>query len=84
MVLFILTRAGYEEMRPMISTSAVWVNAQVLSNAEVNDLRVNGVDLTCFTNPLDPHNADDLQMAIGTISEHHPEERIWVETQSAV
>jgi hypothetical protein len=83
MVLFILTRGGYEEMRPMISVSTVWVNARVLSDAEVNELRSNGVDLTCFTYELDLNDDDEIQSAIGTIALHHPKERIWVETQVA-
>jgi hypothetical protein len=80
MVLFILTRQGFEDVQSLVATSAVWVNCGVLSDAEISDLRSKGVDLTCFTRPLAELYGDATQSAIHTIAEHHPGQRIWVET----
>jgi hypothetical protein len=80
MVLFILTREGYEDVRSLVSTSAVWINRSVLSEAEIAELRSSGVDLSCFTEPIDGLNESEMQYAIDTIAEHHPGQRIWVET----
>jgi hypothetical protein len=80
MVLFILTREGYEDVRSLVPTSKVWVNIGVLSDTEIADLRCSGVDLTNFTRSLDDLYSGQLQLALHTIAEHHPGERIWVET----
>jgi hypothetical protein len=82
MVLFILTRDGYEDVWPLITTNAVWANHDVLSQAEISDLRASGVNLSTFSSRIDPDDDDAIQSAIVTIAEHHPGERIWIETQS--
>lgn len=75
MVLLIMTRAGFDDVRTLIapSSSPVWVNAGVLSDEEIGALRERGVDLSRFTMP------HDLEQAIDIIVEHHPGERIWAE-----
>ena len=84
MVLFTLTRAGFEEMRPLVTRAvAVWTNCGVLSDQEMNELRARGVDLTSFTKSVDPHDSAEIESAISIIAEHHPMERIWVETSAA-
>ena len=79
MVALILTRAGFEDMRPRIDVGrdAIWVNAGVLSASEIAKLRELGCDLSVFTNPLD---LSDLASDIDTVVEHHPNEVLWVET----
>ena len=84
MVIFVLTRGGFEEMRGLINSArpAVWVNAEVLSTAEILTLCDNGIDLSNFTSPIDPEDEERIFRALATIGEHHPGERIWVETQA--
>ena len=81
MVLFVLTRAGYADVERLSHGPAVpvWINAGVLDEGEVAALRGSGVDLTRFTNPIDPTNEDQVAQAIETIRLHHPGERIWME-----
>ena len=79
MVALILTRAGFDDMRPRIDPGrdAVWVGADVLSATEVAHLRGSGFNLTVFAHRLDPAHLDG---DIGTVVEHHPGEVLWVET----
>ena len=79
MVALILTRLGFDDMRPRIDAGrdAIWVSAGVLSAAEAAALRQSGVDLTLFNHPLDPEH---LEPDVSTIVEHHPGQVLWVET----
>lgn len=62
--------------------SPVWVNAGVLTDTEIADLRKTGINLTNFSYYIDPTKIHDIGGAISTIQEHHPGERIWVEVQT--
>jgi hypothetical protein len=79
MVVLILTRAGFEDMRPRIDRSrdVMWVGGDVLTAAEVAELRRSGFDVTDFAHRLDPRN---LESDIGTVVEHHLGQILWVET----
>lgn len=80
MVLFILTRAGWDEMADRVCEgSVVWVNHGVLTAEELASLRTAGVDLTSLSSPMDPAKAGELAETLVTIAEHHPGERLWVE-----
>lgn len=84
MVIFALTRSGFDEMEPTARErrAALWVNAGVLSDGEAARLRQDGLDLTVFAHAIDPADGDALESALATIAEHHPEERIWLETSA--
>ena len=84
MLLFILTREGYEDVRSLVATNVVWVNSGVLSNAEITDLRSRGIDLTCFAHPIDWRDGDQMDNSVDTIAEHHPGERIWMEIRATL
>jgi hypothetical protein len=77
MVFMILSCAGFDELFPRLvkDRDAVWVNAGVLSEAEVAELRGAGWNLTKWTNRL-----TDLMTEIGTVQLHHPDQVVWVET----
>ncbi len=81
MVIFITTRSGYEEMKSLIFSVqySVWVGAGVLSQLEIDDIRLLGVELTHFTYSIDPENSDQIEAALNTISDHHPGQRVWLE-----
>jgi hypothetical protein len=81
MILFILTREGYDDMRPLVAASQVWTNLGLLTDAEIDHLRTTGVDLTDFTFWIDPGDMKEIQSALNTIALHHPGQRIWVETK---
>ena len=78
MVFVVLTRFGLDEIEPcvVVGRDAVWVNAGVLSEAEVSRLRGLGWDLTTWTNPLNP---SDFASDIDTVRLHHPNQVIWAE-----
>ena len=80
MVLFILTRDGYSDVTSLIPGSHVWTNLDVLTKDEIADLRSQGVDLSTFTHPIDPHDLDEIAKALDVIALHHPRQRIWVES----
>jgi hypothetical protein len=81
MVALILTRRGFDDMRPRLDPArdAVWVGADVLTAAEVEALRTSGINLTTFVHPLDPQRLD---ADIGTVRAHHPGQVLWVETEA--
>ena len=66
-------------MRPRIDAGrdAIWIGADVLSSAEVGDVRRAGFNVTVFAHRLDPKHLDG---DIGTVVEHHPGQVLWVET----
>ena len=77
MVFMILTRSGFDELFPRLlkDRDAVWVNAGILSEAEVAQLREAGWNLTTWTNRF-----TDLMTEIGTVQLHHPDQVVWAET----
>jgi hypothetical protein len=77
MVFMVLTRTGFDELFPRLrkDRDAVWVNAGVLPEAEVADLRKAGWRLTTWASPL-----ADLTLEIDTVQLHHPHQIVWVET----
>jgi len=58
MVFLTLSRDGFEALRPRIDRErdAVWVNAGVLSDAEVAELRRAGMNLTVLGRYRSPRN----------------------------
>lgn len=56
----------------------LWVGADVLSAIEVQRLRADGIDITVFSRPV--HTKDEIEDAISTLFEHHPNEPVWVES----
>ncbi len=77
MVFMILTRQGFDELFPRLTKDrdAMWVNAGVLSESEVRELREAGWNLTIWTNP-----STDLTTEIDTVQLHHPNQVVWMET----
>lgn len=81
MVFFALTRQGYDEWvrQPSLSLSVVWVNAGILSDMELAQLRSAGVAVTNFKRLIDYTNSEAVLGAVQTIQEHHRGQRVWVE-----
>ena len=51
MVIFVITREGFEELEEIIKTAQypVWISANVLSKEELESVRLLGVEITNFT-----------------------------------
>jgi hypothetical protein len=81
MVLFVLTRAGFDDMKPLISAheASVWINGGVLSADEVNALWNEGLDLTPLSYQIDPYDRAGIVSELEMIQLHHPGHRIWIE-----
>lgn len=81
MVFFALTRSGYEELvrQSGHAPSPIWVNAGVLSDAELAQLRSSGVEVTNFTRLVDAADSEAIREAVQTIQEHHSGQSVWVE-----
>jgi hypothetical protein len=84
MVFLILTKEGFKDLGRFLKENKhpIWVNQGVLSQAEIEDLRASGINLTDFTYHISIDDQKEINEAINTISEHHPGERIWIEYQS--
>ena len=81
MVLFVLTRAGFDDMRDFIHNgkALVWLNHGILSATELSSLRSSRRDISTFSNAIDPHDNQAIEGALEMIARHHPDERVWVE-----
>ncbi|MCV6623460.1 MAG: hypothetical protein OIF51_17105 [Cellvibrionaceae bacterium] len=86
MVIFVITREGFIELEPIVSTGLypVWIGAGVLSSEEVNFIRSRNIDITDFSYRIDPGNKQELEAALSIISEHHPGEKVWVDCQPEI
>ena len=73
MVYFILTRSGYEQLfaSGVPAGAALWVSAGVLSGEELSHLRAGGLDVTDFSDRINPMDIEDVDDAVGTIKERH-------------
>jgi hypothetical protein len=86
MVILVLTKQGYKELEAVIASGKypIWIGANVLSEKEIRALREEGIDLTDFRYSIDPESREDLDCALETIREHHPDQRIWAEHQPKI
>jgi hypothetical protein len=82
MVFFALTRSGYEDFERHFGTHAgvsLWVNKDVLSDAELVEVREADLLVTGFTRTIDILDNVAVDEAIDTIKQHHPNECVWLE-----
>ena len=80
MVYLALTPQGLNEIlaTPEVANVSVWCGANALSEAEFAKLERSNV--TRFTYSLASPDKAPIQRALSTIEEHHPGERIWIES----
>lgn len=80
MVYLALTPQGLQEIlnTPEGAKVPVWCGANALSEAEFAKLERSNV--TRFTYSLANAGKATIQSALSTIEDHHPGERIWVES----
>lgn len=82
MVYLAITRQGLVDA---ISTAkltgrAVWCGSDAISEAEYQQRELK--NLSRFIYPLQNAEPDELEGALSTIAEHHPNETIWVESRA--
>ncbi|MBT1065494.1 hypothetical protein KJY73_18045 [Bowmanella sp. Y26] len=81
MIIFAVTKEGFRELEAVIVTGKypVWIGSNVLSESELASYREMDLDITNFSYEIDPANNEELDDALATIAEHHPNERVWLE-----
>ena len=81
MVFVSLDRASALEAIALARTHGhfVWVGSDAISEVEHRSLCDEGVRITRFDYPLDTAEAAELEDALATVMEHHPEEILWVQ-----
>lgn len=84
MVIFAITREGFLQLEPLVKsgTYILWIGDGVLSQEEIQDLRDRGIEVTNFSYPISPESREEIDDALQTISEHHPNTRVWMEIQT--
>lgn len=80
MVHLVLTPQGLQEILAALpdAENAMWCSADALSEDEFDKLRRG--NMTRFDYSLADADQETIAGAIATIEEHHPGERIWVES----
>jgi phosphatidate phosphatase APP1 len=80
MPFLILTRAGFEDLKPRagFSGTSLYVNPTLLSPDEVSALQRAGAEVHIFPSIVDPHAAQNMQAAIRFIEEQDAGP-IWIE-----
>ena len=86
MVIFVVTKKGFKEMEPIVMSGVypVWVGASVITQKHLDILRESNIDITDFSYVINPENDQELDVALSTIAEHHPGERVWVECKPKI
>ena len=84
MVVFLTSLSAYQKMRTTILTAQypVWCASGILTASENEALYSAGVGLTILNYEVDIDDKELLEGALHTISEHHGDSEIWVETKS--
>lgn len=81
MVFLVLTREGCHAIADVAENerNSIWVNAGVLSDTELEKLRMDGIDIMNFTVHIDPTDVDQIRKHIHMVSLHNAGEKLWVE-----
>jgi phosphatidate phosphatase APP1 len=80
MTFLVLTASGYNGLIATLgqAPSPLWVNPGVLSEAQINQLRSNGLALAILPRPVDPSSHAEVQQALRQIQETQ-QGPIWAE-----
>lgn len=82
MVFLAITPKGLSEALNLgRNLSPIWCGSDAIGEAEYSNLRA--ANLSRFIYPLSGQSKAVIEDALATISEHHPGESIWVESQTA-
>ncbi len=80
-VFFMLTAAGFYQLIADLPKPPppIWLNADLVPQADIAELRASGVEITNFVTPVDVRDPASIEGAIKTIAAQHPDKKIWVE-----
>ncbi|WP_194715103.1 App1 family protein [Noviherbaspirillum soli] len=77
MTFLILTRQGYDDLMAQGATpEAIWINPDVLSDDEIEQLRQRGVALAVLPERVDPHAPAEREAAALRLADDGP---LWIE-----
>ena len=77
----IFSKKGYEALLAEFGQvpPVLWFNPGVLSEPELAALHSQGIDVSWFSEPVEPEDPEAVGEAVATICEHHPGHAVWVE-----
>jgi len=80
MVYLVFTPQGLQEVlaSPEAAYTDIWCSADAISQDEFDQL--SSINVTRFIYPLKDADEAKMRDALPTIEEHHPGERLWVES----
>ena len=81
----VFSKKGYDALVAELGRvpPTLWLNPGVLSETELAALHGEGVDVSWFSEPVDPDDPETVGEAVATICEHHPGQAVWVEHREA-
>ena len=79
MVFLAITQSGLDEILEFTrnSSTPIWCGSNAISEEKYANLE--GSNISRFNYSLDGADEVALADALGTIAEHHPDEKIWIE-----
>lgn len=86
MVIFITSKKGFTEIKETIISKKwpVWIGQSILSETQIKKIRDQGVSLTVFNSDFSDSDSEEIENALYTIQEHHPDESILVERKISI
>ena len=81
MIYLILTTEGFEEAKDIIleNRATLWVNNNVLSDEQLQQLTTAGINVHTLTNNADSSNEKSVLAALKQVETHSPKTEIFVE-----
>ncbi len=80
MIYIVLTANGLENILSALNKPGeLWLVPGVTDDNFIAKLRASGWGVTIWTHTIDFSNKDELETALTTVREHHPEQSIWLE-----
>ena len=80
MIIFALTRAGYEENLGLVESQGLhlWLSSGVVDELELEKLHQSGVSVSTFNYEIEREDQKGIESAMQTIKEHHPGQEICI------
>jgi hypothetical protein len=80
MVYIVLTEKGLDDiLQSAVKPKEIWLNGGVANGERLSQLRADRWSISSWTSPFDPEDLEQLDGAISTVREHHPDDTIWLE-----
>ena len=81
MVLLVLTKHGFKEVKALLYTPNVncWINQHILSKDEIAEYKNLDIHITDFAYDIDAKSEEQVNNALELLQEQYPNEVIFVE-----